>query len=43
VEGTGLPGENLLPVVSHWQTLSHNVESSTPRHEPRTFNGDRHW
>jgi len=27
VEETGLPGEN------HWQTLSHNVVSSTPRHE----------
>ena len=26
-------GEDHLPVVSHWQTLSHNVVSSTPRHE----------
>ena len=26
-------GENHLPVVSNWQTLSHNVVSSTPRHE----------
>ena len=27
VDETGVPGEN------HWQTLSHNVVSSTPRHE----------
>ena len=33
VEGTGVPGENHWPVASHWQTLSHNVVSSTPRHE----------
>jgi hypothetical protein len=33
VEETGVPGENHQPVVSHWQTLSHNVISSTPRHE----------
>jgi hypothetical protein len=26
-------GENDRPVASHWQTLSHNVASSTPRHE----------
>ena len=26
-------GENQRPVVSHWQVLSHNVVSSTPRHE----------
>ena len=25
--------ENHWPVVSHWQTLSHNVASSTPHHE----------
>jgi hypothetical protein len=25
-------GENHRPVASHWQTLSHNVVSSTPRH-----------
>jgi hypothetical protein len=24
-------GENHRPVASHWQTLSHNVVSSTPR------------
>ena len=28
---TGVPGENHRPVASHWQTLSHNVVSSTPR------------
>jgi hypothetical protein len=33
VEETGEPGENHWPVTSHWQTLSHNVVSSTPRHE----------
>jgi hypothetical protein len=31
VEETGVPGENHLPVASHWQTLSHNVLWSTPR------------
>jgi hypothetical protein len=33
VEETGVPGENHLPATSHWQTLSHNVVWSTPRHE----------
>jgi len=33
VEETGGPGENHRPVASHSQTLSHNVVSSTPRHE----------
>jgi hypothetical protein len=27
------PGENHQPVASHQQTSSHNVASSTPRHE----------
>ena len=36
-------GENHRPTASHWQTLSHNVVSSTPRHacsgfEHRTSN-----
>ena len=35
VDETGVPGENHQPVASHWQTLSHNVVSSTPRHEWR--------
>jgi hypothetical protein len=30
VEETGVPGENHRPAASHWQTLSHNVLSSTP-------------
>jgi hypothetical protein len=33
MEETGVPGENHRPVVSHCQTLSHNVVSSTPCHE----------
>jgi len=33
VEETGVPGENLWPVASHWKTLSHTVVRSTPRHE----------
>ena len=24
VEGIGVPGENQVPVASHWQTISHN-------------------
>jgi len=30
---TGVPGENHRLVTSHWETLSHNVVSSTHRHE----------
>jgi len=30
VEETRVPRENYWPVTSHWQTLSHNVVSSTP-------------
>ena len=33
VEETGVPGETHRPVASHWQTLSHKVASSPPRHE----------
>jgi hypothetical protein len=33
VEETGVPSENYHPIASHWQTLSHNVVSSMPRHE----------
>ena len=29
LEETGVPGENHWPAASRWQTLSHNVESST--------------
>jgi hypothetical protein len=32
MEETGVLGENNWPAISHWQTLSHNVVSSTPRH-----------
>jgi len=32
-EETVVPGENHQPVASHWQTLSHNVVSSTPCNE----------
>ena len=39
VEETRVPGENHQPAASHWQTLSHNVVSSTPRlSEVRTHN-----
>jgi len=39
VEETEVPGENHRPAVSHWQTLSHNVVSRTPRlSEIRTHN-----
>jgi hypothetical protein len=37
VEETGVPKENHRPVISHWQTLSHNVLSSTPRHEQDSY------
>jgi hypothetical protein len=30
---TRVPGENHQSAASHWQTLSHNVISSTPHHE----------
>ena len=46
VEETEVTGENHQPVASHWQTLSHNVVSSTPRHKrgsTHNFSGDRHW
>jgi hypothetical protein len=39
-----VPGENHRPIQCHWQTLSHNVVSSTPRHEQDlSFNGDMYW
>jgi len=42
VEETGVPRENHWPVASHWQTWSHNVVSSTPRHE-RGSNSQLKW
>ena len=33
VEETGVSDENHRTAISHWRTLSHNVVSSTPRHE----------
>jgi len=33
VEETGVPGEKHRLATSHLQTLSHNVVSSTSRHE----------
>ena len=30
VEETGVPVESHRPATSHWQTLTHNVVSSTP-------------
>jgi hypothetical protein len=33
MDETGVPAENHRPVASHLQTLTHNVVSSTPRHE----------
>ena len=33
VEETGVLGENHRSVAIHWQTLSHNVLSSTPPHK----------
>jgi len=42
VEETGVLGETHQPVASRWQTLSHNVVSSTPRHE-RGSNSQLQW
>jgi hypothetical protein len=42
----GVPWENHRPAASHWQTLSHNVVSSTPRLrgiQTHNVSGDRHW
>jgi len=42
VEETGVAGKTHRPVASHWQTLSHNVVSSMPRHEPDS-NSQMYW
>jgi len=33
MEVSFIGGGNHQPVASHWQTLSHNVVSNTPRHK----------
>jgi hypothetical protein len=38
----GVPREIHRPVASHRQTLSHNVLSSTPRHEWSAIDGTSH-
>ena len=38
--------ENQEKTESHWQTLIHNIVSSTPHHEgiqTHNFSGDGHW
>jgi hypothetical protein len=45
VEETRVPGEKHRPAASNWQTLSHNVVSSTPRLSriwTHKVGGDRH-
>ena len=42
VEETGAPKENHRPVVSHRQTLSHKVVSSTHHHELYS-NSQHYW
>ena len=46
VEETGVPGEYYRPAASHWQTLSHNIISSTPCLSgiwTQNVSDDRHW
>jgi len=46
VEETGVSGKNNRSATSHWQNFSHNVVSSTPRHDQdwnHSIKGDRHW
>jgi hypothetical protein len=46
VEETIVPRENHRPAASHWQTLSHNVVSSTPSLrgiQIHNASGDMHW
>ena len=46
VEETGIPGETHRSVKCHWQTLSHNVVSSTHRLSmilTHNYSGDRYW
>ena len=44
--GNGVPGENHWPVACHWQTLLHNVVSSTPclnGIQTHNVSDDEHW
>jgi len=44
--GGGIRITRRKPPTCPWQTLSHNVVSSTPRNERGSnsqFSGDRHW
>jgi hypothetical protein len=45
VEETGVPGENLRPVTSHWQTLSHAVvlSSTSVLQRVHDFSDDGYW
>ena len=46
VEENGVPQKKHWPATGHWQTVSHNVLSSTPPYEwirTHNFNGHRHW
>jgi len=46
LEESRVPWEKHQPVASHWQNLSHNVISSTPRpggNQIHSFSVDRHW
>ena len=46
MEETGVPGENHQPAASHWQTLSHNVVSSTfwlSGVQTHNVSGDKQW
>ena len=43
-EETGVPGKNHQTATGYWQTLSHNIVSSTPRLSgirTHNFSGDR--
>ena len=44
VEETSVILGQTRPAASNWQTLSHNVVSSTPHHvEESSSSGKRHW
>jgi hypothetical protein len=45
LEETGVPGANHRPAASHWQTVSHNVVSSSAclSGVQTHVSGDRHW